>query len=82
MEEVAKAPVPSDPYINDDFDVLPLCCNALAMEITSPGVWIDGVEGAELGPAVFPVPVLFAGPDEDAGCFLFRPFCPFVTVYI
>jgi hypothetical protein len=43
------------------------------MDITSPGVCVDGVEGAEFGegPAVLAVPVLFAGPEDDAGCFLF-----------
>jgi hypothetical protein len=36
---------------------------------------VDGVEGGELaeGPTVFPVPVLFAGP-EDVACFLFLLF--------
>lgn len=53
--------------------MLPLCCKAPAMDMTSPGVCVDGVEGAEFGdgPAVLAVPVLFAGPDDDAGCFLF-----------
>lgn len=44
--------------------------------IPSPsGVCVDGVDGGELaeGPTVFPVPVLFAGP-EDVACFLFLLF--------
>lgn len=43
--------------------------------MTSPGVWVEGVEGAELGegPAVFAVPELLAGPEDDTGCFLFLP---------
>ena len=41
-------------------------------------VWVDGVEGAELGegPVVFAVPELLAGPDDDPGCFRFLPFWP------
>lgn len=36
---------------------------------------MDGVDGAELGegPAVFAVPELLAGPEDDTGCFLFLP---------
>lgn len=46
-----------------------------AIDNPSPGVWVDGVEGAEFGegPVVVPVPVLFAAP-EDEGCFLFLLF--------
>lgn len=45
------------------------------IDITSPAVWVEGVEGAELGegPAVFAVPELLAGPEDDMGCFLFLP---------
>lgn len=52
---------------------MPLCGKA-GIDITSPGVCVEGVDGAELGdgPAVFAVPELLAGP-EDAGCFLFLP---------
>ena len=52
------------------------------IDITSPGVWVEGVEGAELGdgPVVFAVPVLLAGPDEDPGCFLFLPIWFFETL--
>ena len=52
-----------------------LCCND-GIDITSPGVWVEGVEGAELGdgPAVLAVPELLAGPDDDTGCFLLRAF--------
>lgn len=52
------------------------------MDMTSLGVCVDGVEGAELGdgpPAVFPVPELLAGPDEETGCFRFRPVWGFDT---
>lgn len=43
---------------------------------------VDGVDGAELGegPAVFAVPELLAGPEEDTGCFLFLPFWFFETL--
>jgi len=66
--------VPSEPNISNGLDELALCCN-VGMEITSPGVCVDGVEGAELGdgPAVFAVPELFAGPEDDTGCFRLRP---------
>lgn len=55
-------------------DEPPLCCND-GIDITSPGVCVEGVDSAELweGPAVFPVPELVAGPDDDTGCFLLRP---------
>lgn len=55
-------------------DEPPLCGNC-GMDITSPGVCVDGVEGAELGdgPAVFAVPELLAGPEDETGCFLLRP---------
>lgn len=44
--------------------------------MVSPGVCVEGVEGAELGegPAVFPVPELLAGPDDEIGCLRFRTF--------
>lgn len=45
----------------------------LAVVIPSPGVWVDGGELGE-GPTVFPVPVLFAAPEEEC-CFLFLEFC-------
>lgn len=63
----------SDPNIIRGFEELPLCGKA-GIDITSPGVCVEGVDGAELGdgPAVFAVPELLAGP-EDAGCFLFLP---------
>lgn len=67
-------PGPSVPNIIKGFDELPLCAKA-GIGITSPGVCVEGVEGAEPGegPAVFAVPVLLAGPEDDAGCFLFLP---------
>lgn len=67
-------PVPSVPNIITCFEELPLCVKA-GIEITSPCVWVDGVEGAELGegPAVLAVPELLAGPEDDPGCFLFLP---------
>lgn len=70
--EDARVPVPSAPYIKL-FDMLLTCCKLPAVAIPSPGVWVDGVDGWELGdgPTVFPVPVLLAGP-EDEGPFLFR----------
>lgn len=70
----ARVPVPSAPNIIKGFVELALCCKE-GIDMTSPGVWVEGVEGAELGlgPAVFAVPELFAGPDDDTGCFLFRP---------
>lgn len=48
----------------------------LGIDITSPGVCVEGVDGAELGegPAVFAVPELLAGPEDDTGCFLFLPW--------
>jgi len=44
--------------------------------IWSPGECAEGVEGVELGeaPAVFVVPELLAGTDEEIGCLRFRPF--------
>lgn len=49
-------------------------CGNVGIDIESPGVCVEGVEG-ELGhgPVVFAVPELLAGPEVDAGCFLFRP---------
>lgn len=68
-------PLLSVPNITNGFEEFPLCCKA-GIDITSPGVWVDGVEGAELGegPAVFAVPELLAGPEDDTGCFRFLPF--------
>lgn len=68
----ARAPVPSTPYIIMPFDMLLTWCKLPA----SPGVWVDGVDGWELGerPTVFPVPALLAGP-EDEEPFRFRLFC-------
>lgn len=40
----------------------------------SPGLCDEGVEGSEEGTAVFPVPELLAGPDDEIGCLRFRPF--------
>lgn len=64
----------SAPNIIRGFEELPLCGKA-GIDITSPGVCIDGVEGAELGdgPVVFAVPELLAGPEDETGCFLFLP---------
>jgi hypothetical protein len=45
---------------------------------------VDGVDGAEFGegPAVLAVPVLFAGPDEFVGCFLFlTPGTPLAAAF-
>lgn len=52
---------------------------------------MDGVDGAEFGegPVVLAVPVLFAGPEELATCFLFRtlgppleaPFSPDIHIF-
>ena len=63
----------SDPNIIRGFEELPLC-GILGIDMTSPGVCVEGVDGAELGegPAVFAVPELLAGP-EDTGCFRFLP---------
>lgn len=65
--------MPSEPNISRDFEEPPLC-GKFGIDITSPGVWVEGVEG-ELwdGPVVFAVPQLLAGPEDDTGCFLFRP---------
>lgn len=63
--------VPSDGNTSKGLEELPLCCN----EGISPGVWVEGVEGAELGegPVVFAVPELLAGPEDETGCFRLRP---------
>lgn len=76
-----RVPVPSVPNIIKGLEEPPLCGNA-GIEITSPGVWVDGVEGAELGegPAVLAVPELLAGPEDDTGCFLFLPVWFFETL--
>jgi hypothetical protein len=44
--------------------------------MVSPGECAEGVDGVELGeaPAVFVVPELLAGPDDDMGYLRFRPF--------
>ena len=67
-------PALSEPNISEGFEEPPLC-GTFGMDITSCGVCVDGVEGAELGegPAVFAVPVLLAGPEDELGCFLFLP---------
>lgn len=74
FEGEVREPAPSAPNIIKGFEELPLCGKA-GIDITSPGVWVDGVEGAELGegPVVLAVPVLLAGPEDDTGCFLFLP---------
>lgn len=66
--------MPSGPKTIKGFVELELCCRD-GIDITSPGVCVDGVEGAELGegPAVFAVPELFAGPDDETGCLRLRP---------
>lgn len=68
FEEEARPPVPSGPNIIKLFGT--------TVFIPSPGVWGVWVDAGELGegPAVFPVPVLLAGP-EDECCFLFLLFC-------
>jgi hypothetical protein len=70
--------LPSEPNIINGFEGPPLYCSC-GMDIASPGVWVDGVEGAELGdgPAVFAVPELLALPDDETGFFLF--FDPWTT---
>lgn len=62
-----SVPTLSELNIREGFDEPLLCGNI------SPGVCVDGVEGAELGegPVVFAVPVLLAGPEDETGCFLF-----------
>lgn len=69
-----SVPTQSEPNIREGFEEPPLC-GKFGMDITSPGVCVDGVEGAELGegPAVFAVPELLAGPEDETGCFLFLP---------
>lgn len=68
-----RVPAPSAPNIINGLDELALCGKD-CIEI-SPGVCVDGEDGPELGdgPAVFAVPELLAGPEDDTGCFLFRP---------
>ena len=67
-----KLPVPSEPNITMGLAEPPLCCSCCT-DIASPGVWVEGVEGAELGegPAVFAVPELLALPEDEPGFFLF-----------
>lgn len=56
----------------------PLLCGKVGTEMASPGVWVEGVEGElGIGPVVLAVPELLAGPEDDPGCFLFRPSWPF-----
>lgn len=52
-----------------------LLCWKLGIDITSPGVCVEGVDGTEPGegPAVFAVPELLAGPEDEAGCLRLRP---------
>mgnify|MGYP001793115644 CR=1 FL=1 len=55
-------------------------CGRFCIDIASPVVCVDGVEGAEggEGKAVLPVPELLAGPPEDeTGCLLFLPIWVF-----
>jgi len=75
-----RVPVPSAPNIKGLEEPPPW--GKAGIEITSPGVWVEGVEGAELGegPAVFAVPELLAGPEDDTGCFLFLPLWFFETL--
>jgi len=56
---------------SEGFEEPPLC-GKVGIDITSPAVCVDGVEGADPGegPVVFAVPELLAGPEDD-GCFLF-----------
>lgn len=69
FEDDPSPPVASVPYIIMLFCTLLTCCMLLAVFNASPGVCVDDGELGE-GPAVFPVPVLLAGPEEEA-CFLF-----------
>lgn len=68
-----SGPKPSEPNISRDFEEPTLWGN-VGIDIESPGVCVEGVEG-ELGhgPVVFAVPELLAGPEDETGCFLFRP---------
>jgi len=45
------------------------------IDMVSPGEYAEGVDGVELGeaPAVFVVPELLAGVDDEKGCLRFRP---------
>ena len=81
FEGEVSVPVPSAPNIIRGLEDPPLWGKA-GIDITSPGVWVEGVEGAELGegPVVFAVPVLLAGPEEETGCFLFLPGWFFETL--
>ena len=68
-------PGASAPKTTKAFDILALWCIG-GIDMVSPGVSVEGVEGAELGqgPVVFIVPELLAGPDDEIGCLRFRPF--------
>ena len=70
----ACPPAPSEPYIIKPFGMLLTCCKLPDIATPSPGVWVDGVDGCELGegPTVFPVQVLLAAPE---GPFLFLLGC-------
>lgn len=70
---VVSGPIPSEPNISRGLEEPPLW-GKVGIDIASHGVWLEGVEG-ELGdgPVVFAVPELLAGPEDDTGCFLFRP---------
>lgn len=72
FEDDARPPVASVPYIIMLFCTLLTCCMLLAVFNPSQGVCVDDGELGE-GPAVFPVPVLLAAPEEE-GCFLFLLF--------
>jgi hypothetical protein len=66
FEDEASPPVASTPQI------IELFCKILTLLATGtppPGVCVDGVDGGE-GPAVFPVPVLLAAPEEVGFRFL------------
>lgn len=74
FEDAASPAVASVLYIIKPFVMLLTCCMFPAIATPSPVVCVDGVDGWEFeGPKVFPVPVLFAAPDEVV-CFLFLLF--------
>lgn len=53
------------------FGTLLVCGRLLPIAISSPGVFVDGVDGGVLdGPTVFPVPELLAAPEEVGFLFL------------
>lgn len=66
----------SELNIDIDFEEAPLVgTGKFGIDNPSAGVCVEGVEGAELGDgsALFAAPELFAGPEDDPGCFLFGP---------